>query len=73
MMEEESERRCVRTDEVEVWKLCLKGQNRGAILDVDDRGRRARWGRAEEDGNEEGDLSGSLDWQRVKLCPRNQW
>jgi hypothetical protein len=36
---------------------------------VDGRGRKARWGRVEEDESEEGDSSGSLDWQGVKVCP----
>jgi hypothetical protein len=60
MMEEESEHRCIQTDELEVETLVRKARNRGAIFDVGSRGRRTRWRRAEEDGNEKRGVSSSL-------------
>jgi hypothetical protein len=61
MMEEESERRCIQTDELEVETFVRKARNRGAIFDVGSRGRRrTRWRRGEEDGNEKRGVSSSL-------------
>jgi hypothetical protein len=60
MMEEES-------DELEVETLFERAETEERSSTwATGRGGHGRW-----DENEERDVSGSLDWQRVKLCPKS--